>query len=220
MKKKLELLAMIVLVIIVAYASFGVVKDILAIVLSKVALLTFIVAMFVMKKRSLNKIYRYFLIVAMLVGFLVFHMISNILFLIIVTLMYAITKRVNLREVGPIQIALIIFAIIYLIKFGALLTISKLISVVLLTVLFVKIIWKEISIYFTPSRTMASDNAIDFRDQNIHDKNNRLNRMFSRFVNTDEMTKDIAVNLVFVFYMLLVMIDLVSSLILNLLQFN
>lgn len=220
MKKKLELLAMIVLVIIVAYASFGVVKDILAIVLSKVALLAFIVAMFVMKKRSLNKIYRYILIVAMLVGFLVFHMISNILFLIIVILMYAITKRVNLRELGPIQIALIIFAIIYLIKFGALLTISKLISVVLLTVLFVKIIWKEISIYFTPSRTMASDNAIDFRDQNIHDKNNRLNRMFSRFVNTDEMTKDIAVNLVFVFYMLLVMIDLVSSLILNLLQFN
>lgn len=220
MKKKLELLAMIVLVIIVAYASFGVVKDILAIVLSKVALLAFIVAMFVMKKRSLNKIYRYILIVAMLVGFLVFHMISNILFLIIVILMYAITKRVNLRELGPIQIALIIFAIIYLIKFGALLTISKLISVVLLTVLFVKIIWKEISIYFTPSRTMASDNAIDFRDQNIHDKNNRLNRMFSRFVNTDEMTKDIAVNLVFVFYMLLVMIDLVSSLILKILQFN
>ncbi len=220
MKKKLELLAIIMLVIIVAYASFGIVKDILAIVLSKVALVAFIAIMFTLMKKSLNKIYGYILIIAMLVGILVFHMISNILFLILVVLVYLIIKRINLRKVGPIQIALLVFAVVYLYVFGPLLTVSKLISVVLLTVLFVKIIWKEISIYFTPANTHVTGNEVDFIDQNINDKNNRLNRMFSRFINTNVMTKNIAINLGFVFYILLIMIDLVSSLILNLLQFN
>ncbi len=218
MKKKLEILAIIVLVIIVAYASFGVVKNLLAIVLSKIALVAFIVAMFVLMKKSLNKLYGYLLIVAMLVGFFVFHMISNILFLLTSILMYIIIKKINLRKVGPIQIALIIFVILYLYYFGPLQTLSKLMSVILLTVLFLKIIWKEIAIYFTPVNRMT--NEIDFIDQNIRDKNNRINQLFSRFINTELMTRPIAINLVFVFYMLLVSIDLVANLILNLIQFN
>ncbi len=215
MKQKLQIIALIFLAIIAIYIGVGAFKIALKIILSKLTLLAVIVAAFIFYKKTHETIAKIILIVFMVLGVWGFDIIYNIVFLGLVISFMALFKRTNFRKFGVIQILMIVFVVIYLIQFGVLATLAKLLSVLSLIALFTVVIWRELKIYFTP--TTLNNNAeageIEFVDQNAAHNYTKTQQYFGRFINLELMTRDIALNIIFTVYILLVMIDLLSNII-------
>ncbi len=215
MKQKLQIIGLIFLAIIAIYVGVGAFKIALKIILSKLTLLAVIIGAFILYKKTHETIAKIILIVAMTIGIFAFDIIFNIVFLGLVISFIALFKRTNFRQVGVVQILMIVFAIIYLIQFGVLATMAKLLAVLSLIALFTVVIWRELKIYFTPTTSInnSEEREIEFVDQNAAHNYTKTQQYFGRFVNLELMTRDIALNITFVVYVLLVMIDLLSNII-------
>lgn len=213
MKNKIQILGIAILVIFAMWLLFALLGFVIEIVMTKIFLVTLIVTTFIIYRKNHDSIAKYILLVSLIYGIFVFDMIVNILFIVILIIMIQIIKKINLKQLGPVQITLIIFACIYLYTFGLAQTISKVLAVFAVISLFLMIIWKEIKIYFTPTQSNEAD-EINFIDQNIKHQNNTLNQFFTKFINMELMNKNIAINIAFTFYILLVVVQMLSELIL------
>lgn len=213
MKNKIQILGIAILVIFAMWLLFALLGFVIEIVMTKIFLVTLIVTTFIIYRNNHDSIAKYILLVSLIYGIFVFDMIVNILFIVILIIMIQIIKKINLKQLGPVQITLIIFACIYLYTFGLAQTISKVLAVFAVISLFLMIIWKEIKIYFTPTQSNEAD-EINFIDQNIKHQNNTLNQFFTKFINMELMNKNIAINIAFTFYILLVVVQMLSELIL------
>ncbi len=215
MKQKLQIIALIFLAIIAGYVGIGAIKLTIQIIMSKITLLAAIVIFFWQYKKTHEKIIKLILVGLMVGGIFAFDIITNTMFLVLVISFLALFQRIDLKKVGFVQVLMILFVVGYLAVFGVIATMSKLVAVLSLIALFLVVIWREIKIYFTPSSPYSNANSseIDFVDQNIEHQYTRTQKFFSQFVNVELMTKDIVLNLTFVFYMLLVMIDMLSNII-------
>lgn len=213
MKNKIQILGIAILVIFAMWLLFALLGFVIEIVMTKIFLVTLIVTTFIIYRNNHDSIAKYILLVSLIYGIFVFDMIVNILFIVILIIMIQIIKKINLKQLGPVQITLIIFACIYLYTFGLAQTISKVLAVFAVISLFLMIIWKEIKIYFTPTQSNETD-EINFIDQNIKHQNNTLNQFFTKFINMELMNKNIAINIAFTFYILLVVVQMLSELIL------
>ncbi len=212
MKSKLQILGVIVAAIFALWLFLAIFGIAINIVMSKVFLLAVIGVSFVMFKKDRNSIFKYILMASIFIGIFVFDMIVNIVFLLLIVLLMQIIRRVNVKQVGAIQIFLLAFGVIYLLIFGIAITIAKLLAVFLVYAVFMFLIWKEIKIYFTPTPVSSSD-EVDFVDQNMAHKASKLNEQLGRFFNMELMTKDVVINLLFALYILLVTIQMLSELI-------
>ncbi len=219
MNNKLKILGLAIVALFAIWLVYVVVGVTLQIVMTKLFLVALITGSFIVFRRTKNEIAKYILIASMLLGIFVFDMIINILFMLIVLIIFQIVRRVDVKTLGPIQIILIIFAIIYMYLFGIFATLAKLIAVLAVIALFLAIIWSEIKIYFSPTPKANSD-EVDFVDQNVEHQANRIYKHLSKFINLELMTKDIALNLGFGLYMLLVIIQMLSEVVYFIIPFT
>ncbi len=219
MKNKLQILGVIIAGIFAIWLIFALLGIAVEIVMSKVFLIALIVGSFIMFKKDPKGIFKYILLGAMLVGVFVFDMIINIIFMLIILIVVQLARRVNVKQLGPIQIVLIVFGIVYMALFGVFATIAKLIAVFVVVALFIVIIWKELKIYFTPTPTQTSD-EVDFVDENPNHKAAKVKEQLGKYINMDLMTKNIAFNIGFTLYILLVVIQMLSELIYAILPFT
>ncbi len=219
MKSKLQILGIAIAAVFVIWIVFALLGIAVEIVMTKIFLLALIVGSFIMFKKDPKGIYKYVLAGSMLLGVFVFDMIINIIFMLIVLIMIQIVRRVNVKQFGPIQITLIVFAIVYILLFGFAATIAKLIAVFAVVALFIAIVWKELKIYFTPTPIQTGD-EVDFVDENPSHKAAKIKEQLGKYVNMDLMTKNIALNIGFTLYILLVTIQMLSELIYAIIPFK
>lgn len=215
MRQKLQIIGLIFLAVLLTYIGFGVVKLTIQVILSKVTLLAAIIFFFWQYKKNHENIMKIILVVLMIMGIFAFDIMYNIIFLGLVISFLALFNRVGVRRFGVPQILMLAFVIGYLGVFGVASTVSKLLAVLSLMALFMMVIWKEMKIYFTPSRSQTKNdlNEIEFVDQNAEHNYTKTQHFFSRYVNVEMMTRDVALNITFIMYILLVMIDMLSKII-------
>lgn len=148
MKKKIQILGVILAIILSIYIGFGIVKFTADVIISKVTLLLAIIFCFWQYKTNHQEIIKVILLVLMTIGFFVFHVFYNIIFFGIIALFIVICRNKSFQKIGALQIILIVLGISYLITFGIFASLSKIIATFILFAIFMAIVWDEISIYF------------------------------------------------------------------------